>query len=221
MDNAERTVRVSHRGTATRNALLDAAARVFCTVGFARAGVSEVVAEAGASVGSLYHHFTGKADLFRALYTEFQQRQQQRTHDAAARARAAGETDPTRLMHAAARAYLEGCIEERETAWLFFSGDSPPGFDAAVRDELRAWTDRNVALFRKAEEPVEEALLMVVSGAMLLAVGEVVRREDRAAARRLADDVIEVLAGLEPLRKPPRSAGAPGLRQAGGDEQTD
>ncbi|MFC7326768.1 TetR/AcrR family transcriptional regulator [Marinactinospora rubrisoli] len=214
-------MRVSPRGTATRRALLDAAERVFRTVGFDRAGVSEVVAEAGASVGSLYHHFTGKADLFTALYAEFQRRQQQRTRDAAARARAAGETDPTRLMNTAARAYLEGCIEERETAWLFFSGDGPPGFDAAMRDELRAWTDRNVALFRKADEPVDEALLMVVSGAMLVAVGEVVRRDDHDAARRLADDVIEILGGLERARRPPRPERPPWLRQAGHDEQTD
>ncbi|GAB3207640.1 transcriptional regulator, TetR family [Marinactinospora thermotolerans DSM 45154] len=193
-------MRTSVRGAATRSALLDAAAKVFRTVGFAKAGVSEVVAQAGASVGSLYHHFTGKADLFQALYEEFQQRQQDRTHQAVAEARTAGESDPTRLMNTAARAYLEGCIEERETAWLFFSGDSPPGFDSTMRDRLTEWTDRNVALFRKADEPVDEALLMVVSGAMLLAVTEVVRREDLAQARRLADDVIAILARLESPR---------------------
>ncbi|MGI5120262.1 TetR/AcrR family transcriptional regulator [Marinactinospora thermotolerans] len=200
MEKVDRPVRTSVRGAATRSALLDAAAKVFRTVGFAKAGVSEVVAQAGASVGSLYHHFTGKADLFQALYEEFQQRQQDRTHQAVAEARTAGESDPTRLMNTAARAYLEGCIEERETAWLFFSGDSPPGFDSTMRDRLTEWTDRNVALFRKADEPVDEALLMVVSGAMLLAVTEVVRREDLAQARRLADDVIAILARLESPR---------------------
>ncbi|MBB6173444.1 AcrR family transcriptional regulator [Nocardiopsis mwathae] len=190
-------MRVSHRGAATRSALLSAAAHVFRTVGFAKAGVSEVVAEAGASVGSLYHHFSGKADLYMALYEEFQQRQQDRTHRAVGDARAAGETDPTRLMYAAARAYLEGCIEERETTLLFFSGDGPPGFDSQLRTRLREWTDRNVALFRKADEPVDEALLMVVSGAMLVAVAEVIRRDD-ADARRLADDITALLSRLEP-----------------------
>ncbi|NYE45623.1 AcrR family transcriptional regulator [Spinactinospora alkalitolerans] len=196
----EKPARVSNRGAATRSALLAAASEVFRTVGFAKAGVSEVVAQANASVGSLYHHFGGKADLFMALYEEFQQRQQNRTHQAVTRARAGGETDPTRLMNTAARAYLEGCIEERESTWLFFSGDSPPGFDSTMRDRLREWTDRNVALYRKADEPVDEALLMVVSGAMLLAVTEVVRRDDVSDARRLADDVIAVLARLEPPR---------------------
>lgn len=197
VENVGRPVRTSPRGAATRSALLRAAAQVFCTVGFAKAGVNEVVAEAGASVGSLYHHFSGKADLYYALYEEFQQRQQDRTRLAAEEARDDGETDPTRLMNAAARAYLEGCIAEREVAGLFFRGDSPPGFESALRARLREWTDRNVALFRKAEQPVDDAMLMVVSGSMLVAVSEVVARDDIADARRLADGVIAILARLE------------------------
>lgn len=199
MEKLDRPARVSPRGAATRSALLRAAAEVFHTVGFAKAGVSEVVAQAGASVGSLYHHFTGKADLYMALYEEFQQRQQDRTHQAVVDARAAGESDPTRLMNVAARAYLIGCIEERESTRLFFSGDGPPGFDSQLRARLTDWNDRNVALFRKADEPVNEALLIVVSGSMLLAVAEVVRRGD-AEARELADDITALLDRLAPER---------------------
>ncbi len=199
VDKTDKPARVSPRGAATRSALLKAASQVFRTVGFAKAGVSEVVAAAGASVGSLYHHFSGKADLYLALYEEFQQRQQDRTHQAVVEARSDGEKDPTRLMNIAARAYLLGCIEERETTRLFFSGDGPPGFDYQLRTRLTQWTDRNVALFRKADEPVDEALLIVVSGAMLLAVAEVVQRED-AEARRLADDITGLLTQLEPRR---------------------
>ncbi len=195
-DRPEKAVRVSPRGAATRSALLRAAAQVFRTVGFAKAGVSEVVSVAGASVGSLYHHFTGKADLYLALYEEFQQRQQERTHQAVVDARAEGESDPTRLMNIAARAYLLGSIEERDTARLFFSGDGPPGFDYQLRARLTQWSDRNVALFRKADEPVDEALLIVVSGAMLLAVAEVVRRDD-ADAYKLADDITALLSQFE------------------------
>jgi AcrR family transcriptional regulator len=195
-DRPEKAVRVSPRGAATRSALLRAAAQVFRTMGFAKAGVSEVVSVAGASVGSLYHHFTGKADLYLALYEEFQQRQQERTHQAVVDARAEGESDPTRLMNIAARAYLLGSIEERDTARLFFSGDGPPGFDYQLRARLTQWSDRNVALFRKADEPVDEALLIVVSGAMLLAVAEVVRRDD-ADARKLADDITALLSQFE------------------------
>ncbi len=200
MGTTDKSARTSSRGAATRSSLLKAAARVFRTVGFAKAGVSEVVSVAGASVGSLYHHFSGKADLYRALHEEFQRRQQERTHQAVVEARSCGESDPTRLMNIAAHAYLLGCIEERETARLFFSGDGPPGFDQQLRERLTKWTNRNVALFRKADEPVDEALLIVVSGSMFLAVAEVVRRDD-ADARRLADDIAALLSRFEPPRE--------------------
>lgn len=120
------TVRTSERGAATRGALLDAARETFVTSGFAEAGVTDVVSRAGASVGSLYHHFSGKADLYLTLFDEFQNRQTQRTKQAVQAARAEGESDPMRLFIAGARAYLEGCFDERELAALFLRGDGPP-----------------------------------------------------------------------------------------------
>ena len=57
-----------------------------------------------------------------------------------------------------------------------------------------------MALFHKADEPVDEALLIVVSGSMFLAVAEVVRRDD-ADARRIADDIAALLSRFEPPRE--------------------
>src|SRR6202049_817166 len=71
-------VRTSERGAATRAALMTAARDVFTSVGYAQAGVTDVVARAGASVGSLYHHFTGKADLYFTLFEDFHQSQARR-----------------------------------------------------------------------------------------------------------------------------------------------
>jgi AcrR family transcriptional regulator len=201
----ERGVRGSYRGHATRRALLEAAAAVFGEVGFDKAGVSEVASRAGTSVGGLYHHFTGKADLFRSLFEDFQHRQQDRTYKAVAAARAAGEGDPARLMTVAARAYLEGCISEQSTARLFFGGDGPPGFDQELRERLWEWTDRNVALYRKAEEPVDEALLMVVTGAAVLAVTQLVNEPDPERALRISGEVIAVLERLAPDRSAAQS----------------
>ena len=42
VDKTDKPARVSARGAATRTSLLKAAAQVFRTVGFAKAGVSEV-----------------------------------------------------------------------------------------------------------------------------------------------------------------------------------
>src|SRR5579864_8191470 len=67
-DQAQPVARASERGAATRSALLAAAREVFTTEGYAQAAVTDIVNRAGASVGSLYHHFSGKADLYLTLY---------------------------------------------------------------------------------------------------------------------------------------------------------
>src|ERR1700721_1437200 len=89
--------RLSERGAATRSGLLAAAREVFTSTGYAQAGVTDIVATAGASVGSLYHHFTGKADLYLTLFDEFHEDQAERARAAVRRARNAGETDPKLL----------------------------------------------------------------------------------------------------------------------------
>src|SRR3954466_14699362 len=66
------------RAQATRATLLAAARDVFAESGFAEANIADVVGRAGASVGSLYHHFGGKADLYLALFEDYQSRQEER-----------------------------------------------------------------------------------------------------------------------------------------------
>lgn len=187
---------VTGRGAATRAALLAAAREVFIRKGFAEAGVTDVVAKADASVGSLYHHFSGKADLYLTLFEEFQARQARRTKDAAREARARGETDPMRVFIDAARAYLEGCLEEQDVAALFLRGDGPPGFEVVMRDRLRTWARRNAVLFE--DDP---ALVLVITGALAAAVNEVVPTGNRA----LAEEVLTIIGQIRPVA----SAGGP------------
>ncbi|MEU6792910.1 TetR/AcrR family transcriptional regulator [Nonomuraea wenchangensis] len=181
--------RTSERGAATRSALLTAAREIFVSKGFAEAGVTDVVSRAEASVGSLYHHFSGKADLYLTLFEEWQARQSQRTKQAAREARAAGESDRMRVFVSAARAYLDGCLEERELAALFLRGDGPPGFEVVMRDRLRKWAQLNAALFED-----ESALVVVITGALAAAVSEVVRTGDRA----LAEEVLAIIGQIRP-----------------------
>lgn len=171
--------------------LLDAAKETFVTSGFAEACVTEVVARAGASVGSLYHHFSGKADLYLTLFEEFQKRQAQRTRQAVQEARAAGETDPMPQFLAAARAYLEGCLAERDLAALFLRGDAPPGFEVVMRERLRQWARRTAALFEH-----EDALVLVVTGALAAVVQEVTLSDDPEAARRMAGDALRIIGNI-------------------------
>ncbi|GAB2851445.1 TetR/AcrR family transcriptional regulator [Actinoallomurus bryophytorum] len=201
----EHLQRTSDRGAATRGALLAAAREVFSVSGFAQAAVTDIVAKAGASVGSLYHHFSGKADLYLTLFEEFQIRQQERTREAVHLARDRGETDTMRLFIEGARAYLDGCIAEPDLSRLFLSGDGPPGFDRALRDRLRKWARRNAALFHTGGDGgdgvVDEALVVVLTGAMSGAVSEVSLSEDEAASRKLADDVLTIISRMESTRE--------------------
>jgi AcrR family transcriptional regulator len=191
-------VRSADRGAATRAALLAAAREVFISVGYAQAGVSEIVGRAGASVGSLYHHFTGKADLYVALFEEFHQGQAWRARQAARSAREDCVSEPRQLFLAAARAYLDGCLEDRELSRLFVSGDAPPGFDLIMRQRLREWASRNADFFARSAGPADEAVAVVMTGALMLAVAEVSLDEDAAHARRLAGGVLDVLSGSVP-----------------------
>ncbi|WUH97477.1 TetR/AcrR family transcriptional regulator [Spirillospora sp. NBC_00431] len=185
--------RPSDRGAATRGALLAAARDVFCESGFAQAAVTDIVAKAGASVGSLYHHFNGKADLYLTLFEEFQVGQQERTREAINTVREAGEADPMRQFLAGARAYLDGCLEERDVSRLFISGDGPPGFDRVMRQRLGKWARRSAALFHTADGGVDEALVVVLTGAMAGAVSEISLMDDEDAARRLADEIMVIV----------------------------
>lgn len=188
--------RVSERGAATRSGLLAAAREVFTSTGYAQAGVTDIVAKAGASVGSLYHHFAGKADLYLTLFEEFHEDQAERARAAVRAARDAGVADPKLQFVAAAGSYLDGCFAQRDLSRLFVSGDAPPGFDLIMRRRLREWADRNAEFFARSAEPVDEAVAVVLTGGLMLAVAEVALCEDATRARRLADSVLEIMARI-------------------------
>ncbi|MGH3290201.1 MAG: TetR/AcrR family transcriptional regulator [Trebonia sp.] len=72
--------------TETQRVLLDAAREVFVQHGFSDASIGDVVERAGSSVGSVYHHFGGKSELYVALLSgdgppRFEVMQRRRDHD--------------------------------------------------------------------------------------------------------------------------------------------
>jgi len=187
----------STRAAGTRAALLDAARVVFTGSGFAEASIADVVARADASVGSLYHHFGGKAELYLALFEDYQLRQEARTAAAVKKARGAGETDPLVLFLAGAAAYLDGCWAERDLARLFLAGGGPPGFESVTRRRYREWTRRNAAVLEAgdegADEPWGDALVLVLTTVMSEAGHEVAVCDRPERASRLAADVLSLV----------------------------
>jgi AcrR family transcriptional regulator len=205
-DQAQPVARASERGAATRSALLTAAREVFTTEGYAQAGVTDIVNKAGASVGSLYHHFSGKADLYLTLFEELNNEQAGRTRRAMRGARDAGITDPKQLFLVGAREYLDVCAEQRELFRLFVSGDGPPGFDLVRRQRLADWMSLNTDFFVRSGEPLDEAVAIVMTGALGLCAAELSLGADAEHTRKIADGVIEVLSRLRlPRRETPQA----------------
>jgi AcrR family transcriptional regulator len=196
-DQAQPVARASERGAATRSALLEAAREVFTMDGYAQAAVTDIVNRAGASVGSLYHHFSGKADLYLTLYEDLNRDQAERTRRAVRRARELGITDPKQLFLVGAREYLNACMEQPELFRLFVGGDGPPGFDLVRRQRLADWVTVNTEFFVRSAEPLDEALAIVMTGALGLCAAEVALSADAVRTRKIADGVLEVLSRLE------------------------
>jgi AcrR family transcriptional regulator len=174
------------RTAETQRALLDAAREVFTEQGFADASIADVVERAGSSVGSLYHHFGGKAELFIALWQDYQHAQEEAASAAVAQARAAGLTDPFELFSAGARAFLEGSWQRRDLATLFFAGDGPPGFEVMRRRRGREWIGQNDALLRLSDTSFDRLYAVILTSL----IGEGGREVASARTRRQANTMI-------------------------------
>src|SRR5579862_8404557 len=68
--NCMETGRYEQHASDTRQALLAAARALFAEQGYAATGTEQIVARARVTRGALYHHFRGKADLFRTIMEE-------------------------------------------------------------------------------------------------------------------------------------------------------
>jgi AcrR family transcriptional regulator len=197
----------SKRGEASRAALLAAAAQVFAVSGYADANVNDIVDQAGMSVGSLYHHFSSKADIYIELFNEYQSRQQHRSARAFRTALASGEEDPARLFLAGTRAYLEGAWQDRHIARIFTPGGGPPGFDHLLRRRFHGWVHNNTdGLGPKAAE-LGPTLLLILTTISNEAGRDVAVQTSKSRATAFIDEILQYMSQLHPLG--PGSPGGP------------
>ena len=191
------------RAEVTRGALLTAAGGVFAASGYADASVDEIVEKAGTSVGTLYHHFGSKADLYVRLYLDYQSRQHHRSARAFRAAVTAGESDPMTLFLTGTRAYLEGAWNDRHIGKIFVSGGGPPGFDGLVRRRFRDWLDINAAGFDQDARPFSPTKLLVLTAIVTEAGREVTGLSSRRDAHAFIDEVLGLMRQLNPPQDPP------------------
>ena len=59
------------------------------------------------------------------------------------------------------------------------------------------WSGRNAEYFARSGEPLDEAVSIVMTGALMLAVAEISLSADAERAQRIVDGVIQVLSRIE------------------------
>jgi len=58
----------ARQAEATRSLLIEVARKNFTEHGYGATSIDDIIQQAGVARGALYHHFSGKEALFRAVY---------------------------------------------------------------------------------------------------------------------------------------------------------
>jgi AcrR family transcriptional regulator len=177
------------RTDATQQRILDAATQVFGARGFTAATMADIVAASGASIGSIYHHFGGKKELFQAIFERL-------TADIDRRIAAADVSDPQRAFEAHARAYLQAVWTHRRTAMVLASGDVPAGFDRIRRASMVANVRRWLSVGELDTSPRGQLLTRILVAIMAESALMVAMCDDQTDALPIIDAAIEWIARL-------------------------
>lgn len=96
----------ARQAEATRALLIDVARESFTERGYGATSIDDIIQQAGVARGALYHHFSGKEALFRAVYETVEGEVVTRVLEAAA-----AETSPWDSVRAGLSAFLDACLE--------------------------------------------------------------------------------------------------------------
>ncbi|TCP46817.1 TetR family transcriptional regulator [Tamaricihabitans halophyticus] len=187
------------RTAETRRVLLQAAREIFSEQGFSEASVADVVERAQSSVGSLYHHFGGKTELFLALWEDHYLTHEEQASTAVAKARADGVEEPLQLFITGAKAYLECSWQRRDLARLFMDGDGPPGFELVRRRRNRDWVRQNAVLLGAGTNPVDRVTVAVLTSIIGEAAREIAVCNAKREANKVIAAAIALIRRLDPL----------------------
>lgn len=108
---------------ATRGLLLAHARRQFARIGYAATSLDRICSSAGVTKGAIFHHFSGKQVIFRAIVEELES---ELTEEATAAAK--GCQDPLNAFVAAARVALTRATSAEYQRIVIIDGPSVLGF---------------------------------------------------------------------------------------------
>jgi len=178
----------------TRRALLDSAAAAFVERGYAEASLDEIARSARLTKGALYHHFSGKQDLFRAVFEEVEAEM-----IAAVLRAGADEPDQWRRLLAGIRAFLDACTTPRYRRIALEEGPAGLGWNRWREIDhryslrlVRTPLDRLMSAGVLRPQPVD-LMARAVLAPLTEAGMAVAAADDRDAARREAEDFVTAL----------------------------
>ena len=203
--------RQAERSEATRKALVDVGRKLFAKRGYADVGTEEIVRRAGVTRGALYHHFSGKEDLFRAVAEQVEEEMTRKSAEAAL-----AHQDPWDQQRAGWEAFLDACLDPAVQRIILL--DAPSVLGPKVWREIAskyglALVQFGITSLIEAglieEQPVGPLAHLVI-GALSEAAVVIAQAEDTEAARA------EMGAALERLMVGLRTdSGGPATRSVG------
>ena len=195
------------RSEATTRALVESARELFASEGYSDTQLDDVVRAAGVTKGALYHHFDGKADLFRAVFAQDQGRLAKMVSEAYHRQR-----DPWKGFFAGCRALMEANLDPATQRITLLDAPSVLGWEQMraiqskyclrlVKEGLR----EAIAEGQIASRPIDP-IAHLVMGAIFEGSMMVARANDqRAAAKRLLTELRTLLDAFRAPQKPKAS----------------
>ncbi|MFC5747587.1 TetR/AcrR family transcriptional regulator [Actinomadura rugatobispora] len=168
----------AERSDETTSRLVAAARELFGGEGYTATSIDAIAAAAGMTKGAAYHHFQGKAALFRAVFVREQELIAARLEQAAA-----AEPDAWSALRRGCRTFLEHCLDPRFRRIVLLDGPAVLGWDAvrAIEYEhtlrvLEAGIRQAAAEESMVEGPLDVRAQMIFGG--LCEAGMMLARSD-------------------------------------------
>ena len=185
------------QAAATRHDLLQHARKLFAQKGYADSSTDEVVRRAKVTKGALYHHFSNKLELYRAVVEDMER---ELVATMAAAAERAGT--PQKKLEAACAAYLNACLDSSLTRILVLEAPVVLGWKEwcalAHQHEIAAlatYLESVIARSTTGERPLEMAHVLL--GALNTSARVIAQAEDPEKARAQVEGTIDrLLKGL-------------------------
>ena len=186
------------QAVATRTELLRAARELFAARGYADVGTEEIVRGAHVTRGALYHHFTDKRDLFRAVHAQLADELL-----ASIVAQTAGSADAWEALTRGMRAFLDICEDPAVIRISHLDAPAVLGWAEWREVDAQHWLGLVTMALQEAMDSGlmrgrdAEPLAHMLMGAMVEASMMIANAADPAAARaEVEGPLLELLEGL-------------------------